>query len=298
VLSLTISSGGCQAPPTPNEADPNVTVWRDLDGAVCAYGQTVNGEHWVHVPGVGAFRIASDREDVVALSLPSASPECVRDTYRRTVLPLSLQALGREVLHASAVRMPAGVVAFCAVSGTGKSTVVGGLSQRGHALWADDAVCFDATGQDLEVLPLPFSLRLRPAAAAFFGDWATEDGSDPGTSPAPFAAVFVLERSATGGAAVDLRPLPPGEAFLATLTHGYCFSLQDDERRRALVRAYLDLAGRVPVFKLVFNGGLERLGEMLDLIEEACPTEQRISTSRARRNARSVDRRGEGQPEV
>jgi hypothetical protein len=268
MLPLTMSSGGLHPPAMPDEGDPTVTVWRDGDGTVCAYGQTVDGEHWVHLPAVGAFRFASGREHVAALSLPSASPELVLDAYRRTVLPLSLQALGREVLHASAVRMPPGLVAFCAVSGTGKSTVACGLSRRGYPLWADDAVCFDPSKPDVEALPLPFALRLRPASAALFAAGATELGSEKEASPARVAAVFVLERR-TSDAAVELRRLLPSVAFLETLTHAYCFNMDDQERRGAMARAYLDLVGRVPVFRLAFSEGLERLGEMLDLIEEA-----------------------------
>jgi hypothetical protein len=271
ILPLTMSPAGSQAPPVPDEADPTVTVWRDGDGTACAYGQTKDGEHWVHVPGVGAFRFTSGREHVAALSLPSASPELVLDAYRRTVLPLLLQASGREVLHASAVRMPAGVVAFCAVSGTGKSTVACGLSRRGHALWADDAVCFDGSMSDVEALPLPFALRLRPASAALFAPGTTEQRSEQETSPARLAAIFVLERMTSDGA-VDLRRLLPSAAFLETLTHAYCFSMENQERRSAMARAYLDLAARVPVFRLAFNEGLERLEEMLDLIEGAVRT--------------------------
>ena len=51
---------------------------------------------------------------------------------------------GWEALHASAVLSPQGVVAFCAGSGTGKSTIARGLSERGYQLCADDAVAVKA----------------------------------------------------------------------------------------------------------------------------------------------------------
>jgi hypothetical protein len=78
-------------------------------------------------------------------------------------------------------------------------------------------------------------------------------------------AVFVLERAAY----VELRRLAPGDAFRAVLTHGYCFSLDDRASREAMVRDYLDLVERVPVYRLSFPGELASLAEMLDRIEGA-----------------------------
>jgi hypothetical protein len=117
-----------------------VQVWRDHEGTVCAAGHTVAGRHWMHVPRIGSFAFGPCAGDAVhVFAEPSARPESVLDTFRRMVLPLALQAQGEEVLHASAVRMLQGVVALCAVSETGKSTLAYALSRRGFPLWADDA---------------------------------------------------------------------------------------------------------------------------------------------------------------
>jgi hypothetical protein len=182
------------------------------------------------------------------------------------ILPLALQAHGREVLHASAVRAPAGIVALCARSGTGKSTIAYALNTRGHLLWADDAVCFEPNDAGIDTLPLPFSLRLRPASAAFFADRAVDNGLRSPEGREPLAALFVLERAA-GPAA--LERLQPADAFPAVLTHGYCFTTNDRERTGAMVRNYLELVDHVPTFRLRFPDGLDGLDDVLELIEGA-----------------------------
>jgi hypothetical protein len=263
MLDCKIAPPGAKAPKVPDESRAGVTVWRDRDGVACAYGHASAYERWVHVLGVGAFSFAAGRAEVVAYPLAEATPHLVADAFHRTVLPLALQALGREVLHASAVHMGDGVVAFGAVSETGKSTVAYALSRRGHSLWADDAVCFETSPHAVRAVPLPFALRLRPASAAFFG--ATPNGTVKTPSPAPLAAVVLLARAERGTA--HLHRLPAADAFPETLAHGYSYSIDDPERTGRMASAYLDLVDRVPVFRLTFPDGLERIDAMVDLIE-------------------------------
>jgi hypothetical protein len=240
-------------------------VWRDGAGAPVAYGHDDGPFHWVHVVGVGAFRFLPDDDEVLAYPDVGVATDLVEDTFRRTVVPLALQARGHEVLHASAVRCPTGVVAVCAVSGTGKSTVAYALARRGRPLWADDAVCFEVGQEGVRAVPLAFSARLRPASADHFG--APANGEIVTPAPAPLAAVVVLARS--GSPEPRVARLTAAEAFPETLTHGYSYRPDDPERTGRMVEAYLALVDAVPVYRLTFAPGLERLDAMLDVIEAA-----------------------------
>jgi hypothetical protein len=270
MLNLSIERGEGQVPPIPDESDGGVTVWTDPNGAPCAYGRTVGEWRWIHIPPVGAFRFQLGSSEVTAFPLASAGSELVVDAFNRTILPLALQALGHEVLHASAVLLQNSVVAICAVSGTGKSTIARALAGRGHQLWADDAVCFDATARPVTAVQLPFALRLRPASAAFFGAgrYAGDNGARASSSPAALGAVVVLERQ-LGSATPTVHRLGGSEAFIATLTHGYAFDPEDKLRNAGMVRSYLELVDRVPVLRLTFSPGLEGLTTMVELLEQA-----------------------------
>lgn len=270
MLSLRIQQGDVQVPAIPDGSDADVTVWTDPNGVPCAYGRTIDGSRWVHIPAVGAYRFESAGSEVTALPRGSASTEFVVDTFNRTVLPLALQALGQEVLHASAVLVHDSVIAICAVSGTGKSTIACALSRRGHPLWADDAVCFDSSARPIPALPLPFRLRLRPASADFFGTDRHADGHEfrAGASPVELGAVVVLDRQ-SGHSTPAVHRLGGSEAFMAALTHGYVFDPEDSVRNERMVRSYLELVDRVPIFRLTFSPGLDGLTRMIEQLERA-----------------------------
>ena len=270
MLNLVTRQPDSTVRPTPTEGDAGVTVWRDNDGAVAGYGSSIGPEKWIHLPGVGAFRFEPGGTDVVAFPLASASSHLLGDAFNRSVLPLALQAIGHEVLHASAVLVRDRVVALCAVSGTGKSTIACALDRRGHPLWADDAVCFDASSAPITAVSLPFALRLRPASAEYFarsGNGAREAAS---ATPArqELGAVVVLERS-DAGAEPALSRLTASDAFTATLTHAYAFDTEDRVRNARMVSSYLELVERVPVFRLAFPPGLEGLTELVERLETA-----------------------------
>jgi hypothetical protein len=271
MLPLVVVEDGRLAPPEARPDDPAVAVWRNHDGGVAACGHTVDGWHWLHLPGLGSFRLGAAPGAVSAVVPPGTDRERLEDAFRRVVLPMAVQAAGLEVVHASAVRAAGGVLALCGVSETGKSTLACALARRGHPLWADDTVAFDATGEVPVAVALPFRLRLRPAAAAFFGG-----GSGPAVpagpgARAPLRAFYLLERVADAELDGDAEalPVPPARAFPALLSHAYCLSLRDPGRTRRMVLAYLAATRRIPVFRLRFRAGLERLPAVLAAVEES-----------------------------
>jgi hypothetical protein len=264
-----------------------VEVWRDNRGLACAYGQVAGGQPWMRVVGIGDFRIDPGG---CAVAVPDAGVlrADVIDVYYRNVLPMALQLGGHEVLHASAVVAPQGVLALCAVSETGKSTLAYAMSRRGHELFADDAVVLDAAGPCPTLARVPFALRLRKASADHFGEPSRElvrvsgpHRSWAGEEPR-LAAICVLERfggdrPANGPVSLadsasqlaKVERLAQAAAFPAVLPHAYCFSLGDQERKRRMMRNYLSLVRLVPVLRLRFRPGLGHLSEILEILETA-----------------------------
>jgi hypothetical protein len=257
---------------------PALEVWRDEDGEIYATGGRVGKTYWIEVLEVGTFRFGGDDgEEVVGTPLPNVADEEILDNYRRIVLSLVLHACGCELVHASAVVAPSGgVVAFAAGTRTGKSTLAYALSLRGHPIWADDAVLFQTGSGTVESTPLPFALRIRQPSARFFDLQARAEGEwrplfVEGDAARPFAAVGLLEQMSGGtgaGPAVEVELRDPASAFPALLAHSYCFSIKDPRRKRDMMSRYLELTARVPVYDIRFRPPLERLGELLDRIEQ------------------------------
>ena len=275
MLKLSITSTDSRTPVLPDVTDPAVQVWRENDGTVCAYGYVVSGLYWMHFPGLGSYCFSSHSDEVMAFAQPSTQLDWIWDTYYRSVLPMALQMLGKEVLHASGVQTTGGTIAFCAISESGKSTIAYGLSRRGYRLWADDAVVFEISDRVVSTIPLPFRIRLRPASAHYFGH-SQADARSPTkddfvsqveVKPIPLAAVCLLERG-DSSEVVGIQRLSPIRAFPAVLSHAYCFSLKDMERKQRMMHAYLALVREVPVYAIRFSGGIEKLPQILDGIEQ------------------------------
>src|SRR5687768_7877052 len=248
MFDLKVAPADAWRPPALDAANPDIELWRDNDGTICAYGGNLNGTCWLHLPGVATFSFSDENAQITATADASAGRGRIVDAYYRTVLPLALQSRGIEVLHASAVRMNGGIVALCAIKETGKSTIAYALSRRGHSLYADDAVPFMKSGDVVSALSLPFTIRLRPSSAAFFGpDGIPErrpphrDSQEPVLmTPERMTAAFVLERNPPGpsNSAPSVRRLTGAPAFISALTHAYCFSPLDESQTAVMVQHY------------------------------------------------------------
>jgi len=266
------------APPTDvgSTGTHGSVLMTDSEGTALAFGSRDRAEHLVSIPRCATFRFRPGSSRVTAHAEPDADGDYVQDAYYNVALPFALQVvLGRQALHASgALVAQAGVVAFCGFSGAGKTTLAYGLSRRGHAVWGDDVVAFDASGrQTITSLRLPFELNLREASAAFFGATDARAG-DLGEEPrewesAPLAAVYILEQVDGRRSLQKPRRLAPDEALVAVLAHAYTFQPQTDAERRRMMRDYLELVARVPVFRLPRRPGFDTLPALLDEIEDA-----------------------------
>jgi hypothetical protein len=230
-----------------------VTVWRGPDGAAAAYCYRRNGSRHIDIPRVGSFSFSDGSPRVYALASRSTPERDIIDAHRRTVVPLALQALGDEVLHASAVSMPVGVVAFCGPSGVGKSTLACGLR---------------FVGGSATVRPLPFAPRLSDAARATLeADVYISPNEEIGGQP--LSAVVALDRAATPAGRADVARMGQLDGFKALFSHALCFSEYEQARMSLMVQRYLRLVATVPTYRTTVGNDLTRLPELLDRVEAA-----------------------------
>src|SRR5262245_27972621 len=215
VPPLVMANAGAVPAAAPSPEQPGVHVWRNKRGGVVATGFTEGGVHWMHWPYLAAYRFAPGDPVITAYPAANAPLDVLEDTYRRSVVPMALQALGYEALHASATLMPSGVVGFVAASETGKSTIAYGLSQKGYPQWGDDSLLFEPSVRPFVTRRLPFDIRLRPRSSAFFDTIVARDDGYAGSLPesARVAALCVLTRAdCSTGSPVKVRRLDPADA--------------------------------------------------------------------------------------
>src|SRR5581483_4905194 len=143
MMQLRFAAPDERRPDAPDVSAPGVQTWRTPAGELIARGYRQGPTCWMHWPALAAFRFGDGDPFITAFPDRGASRAVIEDVYRRGVLPMAIQALGREALHASGVLTDAGVIAFAARSHTGKSTFAYALSRRGFPQWADDGVVVD-----------------------------------------------------------------------------------------------------------------------------------------------------------
>ena len=270
LLSLVISPAEECLPLKPDGSPPDTNVWRSIDGKLCAFSRSHGDRHWLNWPGVASFRFTGDGDAVTAVPYAPTRLELIRTTFHHSVLPLALQARGRESLHASAVLTDNGVVGICGTAQTGKSTLAYALSGRGRTQWSDDAIVWDFSGKRPTTIALPFEVRLRPPASSLFRVASRSAVKAPptATSHAPLAALCVLARAAIDRTAppVSIERLGGAHALTTVLEHAHCFNPYNAVRKRQMLVNYLELLSRVPVYEVRFQPVLAFLPHLVDAI--------------------------------
>lgn len=246
-------------------------VMTDPDGHPVAFGWRDGEQRWLEVPEVATYGFAPWCDEVRAHSEPAASDEEVMDAFRSIAVPLMLQISGLEVLHASGAVVGPGVVAICAASGTGKTTLACALDRAGHELWSDDAVVLDLrAGQGAVTYRLPFRANVRPETRREF---AIREGGEP--APAAdlrgraLRAICVLERVPASEPDAHIERLHPAAALPVLIEHAQRFDLSEADDRDRTVTNYLALASDVPVLRMRLGSGFEKLGAAVAALEHA-----------------------------
>jgi hypothetical protein len=173
-----------------------------------------------------------------------------------TVLLCASHLRGFELLHASAVECPEGVVAIAADTGGGKTSLAAELVRRGNPLFADDIVALGRRGRGIVAHPAPPVMNLareQPGADEIGTPIATFDADDEtwiavhgaAAAPADVAAIFLLDRRPH--VATHVEPLAPNALHL--LPHSVGFHNRP-ERQRIRFELLSDLAATTPILRL------------------------------------------------
>jgi hypothetical protein len=189
------------------------------------------------------------------------------------ILPNVALERGCEALHASAVESPNGVVAICAPSGMGKTTLAVELLKRGWPLFADDVLTLTLEtdgvrahpGTPLMNIGLDYARTLdidalgTPVATLSQEHWLA--ATNAATSKLRVRMICLLERRS--GLPLEARRLPSSPLPLAP----YMLGLADDhERERKRFSLYADLMGAAELLKLTCDIH-HRASDVAELIE-------------------------------
>jgi len=120
-----------------------------------------DGNHYMlRFPDLADFAVSASGMEVAVYPVPGVSDSTVEHLYLNQVLPLAMSRQWKLVLHASAVEVENGAVAFVGASGRGKSTLAASFATSGYRFLTDDGLQLEKGGEGYLVQPSDASIRL------------------------------------------------------------------------------------------------------------------------------------------
>ena len=223
------------------------------------------------------FTITADGSYVHVTPGAGVGTSMLRHIVIDHVIPRRFALIGRVALHATAIDVGNGAVAFMGVSGRGKSTLSAALVAAGGNWVADDFLLLDTTGAEISVVPTIVATRLcedsasalgllhRDAEVIFTGAakrrW-TVIGAD---GPVPLRALVVLDRRTDADGPVTCSRLGPGES-LAEIAPQWFLAETGAVSPATMLRTLGSVLQEVPVIRLSYPTSLDRLNNVVSAV--------------------------------
>jgi hypothetical protein len=254
-----------------------------------AAGFCTNSEDGVslRVKGVAGFRVNSGADHVAVQPEEGVDPLLLRSHLFGSVLAILCYRRGLFPLHGSCVLLDGEAVVFSGASGAGKSTLATALARRGHPLLCDDVCAIDLSNPRRPMLRPAFPrVKLLPDAIERFqlGAAATYSQAAQGMKghfgmaaiqpmeaiqrPVPLAAIYALDTPVGDKVGRSLMRGKNAFVFLESQAHRGWMG-RNLGLHHQLFGHIAMLAAAVPVFRLDRMCALDRMDEVICLVEAA-----------------------------
>ncbi|WP_395686606.1 hypothetical protein [Caenimonas koreensis] len=221
--------------------------WRHVDGSALSYFYKLGSSYLLRFPELADFEVSPAGKCVRAWATPRTSAEVLRHLYLNQVVPLAASRRGALVLHASAINLGDGAIAFLGASGSGKSTLAASFASAGYGFLTDDGLRLEWTGSEYLAVPSHSSIRLcadshgaitgrkHPRAAPKDKRRLTADVNLPHCDAArPLAALIMLGRRDV--TEVEIQPLAARDALPQLAANAFFLSTGEP----ALLQAHFE----------------------------------------------------------
>ena len=217
--------------------------------------------------GLGCFDVEPSGRRVVISSTPGVLKTDLMAYLAGHVMGCVLRLRGRTCLHAAVVSINGRAIALMGPKGSGKSTLVAALAERGYPVLTDDiaAICEDQGA--ITVAPAYPRLRLWPESQQFVPGLSMAalprvlstmekryqplsiDGSASKWRFSPrsarLAALYALSTSPDDAA--EVTAMPRARRLMVLMANTYAPHLEDPGSRHRDFRIFGQLAARAPV---------------------------------------------------
>lgn len=254
-----------------------VAMLRTSDSAMLRRLTRVFSSHgeWLHLetPQGVSFAFTPDGSEARCVAPAGTDPALLESMAVGPFFSFLVWLRGGQALHASAVLVDGQAVAFCGVSGAGKSTTAAQFVRLGHPLITDDVMAWRWDGDACLVQTGPTRVKLWPDSAAVVQTEAVGDlprvygqvdkrivnlPTDAALAATgyPLSCIHLLTPSADRA-----RDLSATEAFVALKEHCRDDAILPPELRARQFEELARLVRTVRVRRVPAHSGLDRLDE-------------------------------------
>lgn len=259
---------------TDDSGAPALRIWKSPDGRYFRLAYHDGMQFWLERAGKEIWAVwpeLSTLEDACSYLLGP-------------VLGLALRLRGVTCLHASAVALENGCVAFVGAEGTGKSTTAALFAREGHAVLSDDVVALAEKNSGFFVLPAYPHVCLWPESVAmlygsadalphFSKGWEKHrlslgNGQTRfADQPLPLLAIYLLGDRRSVAAPV-VEAVRPQAGFLSLIAGTFANKVLDREMRAREFEVLGRLVTHIPVRQLFAHSDGSRISELCQIIRK------------------------------
>jgi len=284
-LSFTLSPG----PAVPGSWKGEPPIYRSLrhleNGESASQLYRLGSWEVFCFPRLADFYLQAGR--IVGHPLAEASPDLLEIRFLGPVLSYWLERRGIPALHASAVEVDGRAVTFLSRHGGGKTGLAAALMRAGHSLLTDDILPVEEIAGTFHARPGYPQMRMWPDEAAHFIERPEElpivlPGLAKKRVPVgtggfgtfrdvslPLAGLYIAERRAEGP--VEILDVSPRDALIELVRHSFSPHLVEAAGLQpSRFDLFARLARTVPVRRLVYPSGFERLPEVVEIVLGSC----------------------------
>ena len=259
--------------------------WQTPEGGLWSQFYRTGSGYLLRFRQMADFLVSDDGQDVECFPTPDVTDEVSRHLYLNQVRLLVLSKLGKLVLHAGAIEIDAGGVAFVGPSGAGKSTLTASFSTSGYRFLTDDGLVLEPAGDHAGYVmmpgqpairlwddsssalvgsshslsqPLPYTTKTRLLAAHEGG--GAERGPAFCDQPCSLGALYFLGSEDTE--AVSIRPLDKTEALVELTRSSFLLDVAEAQARASQFERLCRLIDATPSYRLDYPRRFDALAQV------------------------------------
>jgi hypothetical protein len=231
-------------------------------------------------PGLFEFLVSADGNRIGWRNLDGTRREAFQEYLLGQVLSFAMLVRGVEPLHATAVVVEEGAVAFLGDSGYGKSTLGASFVRANYPLLTDDVMVLEKRGQQFVAHPGMPRIKLLPemCGGLFQGREGTPmnrftrktifalKAQEHQMSAIPLRALYVLSPPRNRTCKLTLRRMSESKAFLSVLKNTFNDVLLSPMRLKRQFEFAATVVANVPVKALSYPRTLSALPAVLNAV--------------------------------